>query len=498
VRTTIDLRLQKLAREAIAKALPPDVGPTAALVALDAHTGAVLAMVGGRNYHRSQFNLATQGERQPGSSFKPFVLAAALRQGVSPSTTFVSHPVTIDIGGRLWPVTNYESQYLGSIDLTQALAYSDNSVFAQLTELVGPKEVARTAHDLGITTPLRPYFAIGLGAEPATPLEMARAFASFANGGDRIDGSIFGNEPRAVECVGTGSKPCSENKVVPRRELTSDQAAIADALLQGVVRYGTGRAAQLPGRAVAGKTGTTENYGDAWFVGFTPQIVTAVWVGYPTRLTPMLSEYHGDAVAGGTYPALIWKQFMSSALDQLDLPPESFPAPSPLSSAPVTVTLRNGRLARDNGHCRSTTTVQFYAGQEPPLATCKPNEVDVPDVRGMTLAEAKDRLAGQPLSPSLIYKPAKPGQRVDVVVSQSPLGGTRSAWDRVILVLPRAQHGVVPKLVGLSVVKAATKLARLKCRVSVEGSGRGKVVAQQPHWGVAAAPGMRVVLSVKR
>src|SRR5207248_3751900 len=132
VRTTIDLGLQQLAREAIAKVLPPSIGPTAALVALDAHSGAVHAMVGGRNYHASQFNLATQGERQPGSSFKPFVLAAALREGIAPSTVFDSHQVTIDAGGRLWKVNNYEGEYLGPINLVKAIAYSDNSVFAQL------------------------------------------------------------------------------------------------------------------------------------------------------------------------------------------------------------------------------------------------------------------------------------------------------------------------------------------------------------------------------
>ncbi len=201
VTTTIDLGLQKLAREAIAQVLPPSVGPTAALVALDAQTGAVLAMVGGRNYHQSQFNLATQGERQPGSAFKPFVLAAALREGIAPSTVFISHPVTIDAGGRLWKVNNYEGEYLGPITLSQALAYSDNSVFAQLTNVVGPPNVVAAAHALGITSPLRPYFSIGLGGEAATPVEMARAFGSLADNGFRVDGSIFGNVPRAIQCV---------------------------------------------------------------------------------------------------------------------------------------------------------------------------------------------------------------------------------------------------------------------------------------------------------
>jgi len=505
VTTTIDLGLQQLAREAVAQVLPPSIGPTAALVALDAQTGAVLAMVGGRNYHQSQFNLAAQGERQPGSAFKPFVLAAALRQGIAPSTVFTSQPVTIDAGGRLWKVNNYEDEYLGPINLSQAIAYSDNSVFAQLTNAVGPANVVSAARALGISSPLQPYFSIGLGGEPATPVEMARAFGSLADNGYRIDGSIFGNVPRAIQCV---QKPKDQNCVVNEPEerpalastpeLSQERAAIIDNLLQGVVQYGTGTAAGIPGREVAGKTGTTENYGDAWFVGFTPQIVAAVWVGYPNKLVPMLTEYHGRAVAGGTYPALIWKAFMTKALAYLNLPALTFPSPPALSGSPLSVTFRNGKLERDNGNCKTVFTIDFFAGYQPPLAGCKKNEVDVPDVRGTTLAAAKARLYEQPLLSSVVYEPARPGQRVSVVVGQIPLGGTLSAWDHVTLVLPKAQHGVVPRLVGLSVASARARLARLKLDVLVRGGDSGTVVAQQPAWGVAAAPGMRLVLSVRR
>jgi membrane carboxypeptidase/penicillin-binding protein len=505
VKTTIDLGLQDIARKAIATALPPSIGPSAALVAIDPRTGAVLAMIGGRNYHRSQFNLATQGERQPGSSFKPFVLAAALQQGIAPATTLDSHPITIDIGGRVWPVTNYEGEYLGQVDLTKAIAYSDNSVFAQLTDIVGPAAVVRAAKQLGITTPLQPYFAIGLGAEPATPLEMARAFSAFANGGVRIDGSIFKNEPRAVECLmqATGSKCAKENAVVDRPALgpdtvrSAERAAIIDSLLQGVVQYGTGTAAAIPGRQVAGKTGTTENYGDAWFVGYTPELVTAVWVGYPDQLRPMLTEYHGKPVAGGTYPALIWKAFMTKALDYLNPPSESFLTPPLLSAEPVRVTFRNDRIRRDNGLCRNTFTLDYFVdARQPPLADCKKNEVEVPDVRGTTLAKARARLELQPLLSNVVYKPARTGQRVSVVVDQFPLHGTLSAWDKVTLVLPKAQHGVVPRLVGLSVSRARARLARMKLPLRLEGPPAGRIVAQTPRWGVAAGPGMRVVLRV--
>jgi penicillin-binding protein 1A len=440
VTTTIDLQLQKFARQAIAKELPESVGPTAALVALDPHTGAVLAMVGGRNYHKSQFNLATQGERQPGSAFKPFVLASALKEGIAPATTLVSKPISIFIGNKLWNVNNYESEYQGPINLWQAIATSDNSVFAQLTNIVGPSTVAQIAKSMGITTPLQPYFAIGLGADPATPLEMARAYATLADGGYRLDDSLNGNEPRAIGCIVFPSShgKCDPNYATPKQVLDPNLAATEVQMLRGVIQTGTGTAAQLSGGwDEAGKTGTTENYGDAWFVAFTPDLVTAVWVGYPDVLRPMLTEFHGHAVSGGTYPALIWKAFMQKALPYLHLTPKSFPQADIPYSAPATVLFRDNKLERDNGNCRSTNVVQLFAGATVPVASCKPNEVDVPNVRGTTLAKAKARLLEQPLLSKVVWTTAKPGVKLGVVLRQSPSSGTLSAYDRVTLFIAR-------------------------------------------------------------
>ena len=272
-----------------------------------------------------------------------------------------SEPVTINADGRLWKVNNYEGEYLGRITLTQAIAYSDNSVFSQLTALVGPRNVRDTARALGITTKLNGYFAIGLGAEPATPLEMARAYASFADGGFRVDGSVFGDQPRAISKIQDSKGDVTANDVVAKPVLTPTQAETVNQLLQGVVQFGTGKAAQLPGRQVAGKTGTTENFGDAWFVGYTPQFVTAVWVGYPDKLVPMTTEFHGKPVAGGTFPALIWKAFMQKALAKL--PPESFTPPDYGYAAPVTVVNRGGELERDDGVCHNTAQLQFFGGE---------------------------------------------------------------------------------------------------------------------------------------
>ena len=208
---------------------------------------------------------------------------------------------------------------------------------------------------MGITSPLKDYFSIGLGAQAVNPLEMARAYSTLANGGYRIDGAITGNHARAIVSVGgNASGGCSgENKAVANRAISPTTAKVINSILQTVVTQGTGKRAQLSdGRQVAGKTGTTENYGDAWFVGYTPQLVTAVWVGYPDKLRPMLTQFNGDPVAGGTYPALIWKAFMERALTYLKDSPATFQPPPSTWGSSALVLNRNGRVEADNGYCR--------------------------------------------------------------------------------------------------------------------------------------------------
>jgi membrane peptidoglycan carboxypeptidase len=501
-----------LAEKAIAQVLPPSIGPSAALVTIDAKTGQVLAMVGGRSYSQSQFNLATEGERQPGSAFKAFVLATALDKGISPVTTLVSAPVSIYADGKTWFVNNFEHESLGPINLSEAIAYSDNTVFAQLTNIVGPASVAQEARDMGITTPLEPYLSIGLGADPATPLEMARAYSALADGGDRLDSSIFGNQPIVVKSVRFASGKTEPNLVqtVPVPGLSNGGAGIEDELLQGVVQYGTGVAARLPGWQVAGKTGTTENYGDAWFVGFTPppvqgpDLVTAVWVGYPNNLVPMTSQFHGQPVEGGTFPALIWKAYMEKALPYLHETPTPFPAPPIPAAEPETVTFGddygNTGLALDNGHCHVSASIDFFVGTGPTnTADCLQDAVEVPDVRGMSLSAAESALSAQPLQWTIGYQPASPGEQLGVVArEQIPAHGVASAYTKVRLWLPRPRHGVVPNLVGLSIDRARVALTRLRIRARTRGVPGGQVTAQSPPAGVAAGPGMTVVLTLAR
>lgn len=503
VTTTIDLELQELARDAIERVLRNPDGPAAALVAIDPQTGAVRAMFGGRNFRESQFNLAAQAKRQPGSAFKPIVLATAMRQGISPATELESKKVSIDAGDRIWTVTNYDHTYLGRVSLSRALVSSDNSVYAQLTDLVGPKAIVQTAHALGIRSPLDPYFSIGLGSVAVNPLEMARAYATIANGGRRVDSSLFGDRPRVVERVERiRSGRTDENIPQPTEVTEPGQAELLTSIMQDVVRMGTGRRAAVPGVEVAGKTGTTDNYGDAWFAGYTPDLVVAVWVGYPDRLRPMTTEFGGEPVTGGTLPALIWKEFISRyerTKESKELEDRSFDSPPYLGAVPMWVVKHGGSWQRDNGYCRGARLIAYFSGHGPETpADCKPNEVDVPLVVGMTEDAAVASLAAQPLGAQLVYKPAKPGKVPGIVVDQIPRAGGLSAHDDVTLVVSKARYGLLPNFAGSSLKAVSRELARLKLRsriVTAPGHA-GTVLRQTPRAGVSAAPGLMVTLVV--
>jgi penicillin-binding protein 1A len=514
VQTSLDLRLQEAARKAIKEWLPSPNGPQAALVAVDPRDGRVLAMVSGQSFRKSEFNLAVQGQRQSGSAFKPFVLAAALKEGISPETTYTSQPTLINLGDKLWSVANYENSYLGTIDLVKATTFSDNSVYAQLTAQVGPSNVAKMAHSLGVSSRLREFFAIGLGVEAVNPLEMARAFSTFANDGERIDGAVLGDTPRAVawvarDCDGITRKASKEdcagvdeNAPVPKRALDANKTATLNSILQTVVNDGTGQRAALVDRPVAGKTGTTENYGDAWFVGYTPQLAVAVWVGYPKELRPMLTEFEGGPVAGGTYPAEIWKTFAERALEIMEEPPEYFTAPVGEYAAPYEVVLRDGEWFLDNGNCRDTRLVVYVVGSEPEHeASCKPDEVDVPEVVGADLDNAVARIESMPLVPETLYRPAEPGDPLGVVVKQIPSEGTLSAFDTLQIVLAKSEEGALPRLVGMTLGDARILLAEhgIKTQVVEQVDGPiGVVTKQSPRPKTAAVRGMTVKLVVGR
>jgi membrane peptidoglycan carboxypeptidase len=290
---------------------------------------------------------------------------------------------------------------------------------------------------------------------------------------------------------------------VHKQVMDPNDAAITTSILEKVVEDGTGERARLA-RPAAGKTGTTENYGDAWFVGYTPQLAVAVWVGYPTKLRPMLTEFDGEPVAGGTYPALIWKAFTKRALKALGEPPEPFPAPEYEQVAPYEVVNREDRVLLDNGNCRDSHQIVYFVGSEPANeAPCKPNEVDVPRVVGSTREQAEERLLSMPLTPEVIWRPAEPGELLGRVTQQRPAEGTLSSWDTVKIVFPKALHGRIPNVVGLSLRQARARLSHRGLAGVVEalpadGAPTGTVLAQSPVPGRAAGPELTVELVVAR
>ena len=334
IRTTLDLDLQRAAEQAVISHLSNPDGPVAALVAIDNRTGEVRAMVGGRPsddddqasfvaYNDAPFNLATQGQRQPGSAFKVFTLAQALRDGISPYSTWESRRKVFDLptsGPERFVVRNYESQYSGITSLAQATAESDNSVYAELGIKVGTQKIARLARQMGIRTPVSSNYAMTLGGlkQGVTPLDMAHAYETLAAGGKRVTGTLgaANGGPVGIREIRDRRGRIVERNQIRRRWVVSQKLADMETeILKSVICCGTGKSAQIGGFA-AGKTGTTENYGDAWFVGFNKRWTVAVWVGYPDRLKSMELDYGGSPVAGGTYPASIWRDFILAA-DQI-------------------------------------------------------------------------------------------------------------------------------------------------------------------------------------
>jgi penicillin-binding protein 1A len=345
VKTTIDPELQAAAENAIAGRLA-GVGPSASLVAIENKTAEVKAMVGGTDFDARPFNLATNGHRQPGSAFKPFILLRALEDGIDPNSTWASMPKQLPFrnsAGRreLFEVSNYEDSYLGAASLWSATSSSDNSVFAELGMKVKPKRVARLASEMGIRTELSTNPAMLLGGleQGVTPLEMAYAYSTLANEGMKVSGTLSPSDtgPVAIERVENGPGPDKVNDRLEQRVFPKKVGQVAKDMLSLVVTSGTGEAAQVGEEFIWGKTGTTENYGDAWFVGSNDQLTVAVWVGYADKLQPMEYEYAGSPVAGGTYPAAIFSDFMSAwvelrAARGLDKEDEEGEVPVPVDS----------------------------------------------------------------------------------------------------------------------------------------------------------------------
>jgi 1A family penicillin-binding protein len=317
VYTTIDTRDERYAERAVKDVLPSRRDPDAALVSIDPNSGFIKAMYGGRGYAKSSFNTATQAHRQPGSSFKMFVLVTALEKGVPPKAEFDSSSPAVIPSNPPWHVSNSEGKGTGYMTLSQATADSVNCVFARLIWELGPANVARTAKRMGIVSPIPALPSIALGSAPVTPLEMASAYGTLASGGIHYTDPVY-NQPAVsiIKVVDSDGNTIYQYAKHGTRVLSPKIAWAATQQLMGVVSGGTGTAAQLSGREVAGKTGTAQDYHDAWFVGYTPQLVTAVWMGYLKGAIPM-TDVHGQRAFGGTFCAPIWHDFMSAALARM-------------------------------------------------------------------------------------------------------------------------------------------------------------------------------------
>ena len=297
VHTTLDPALQDLAQATVAHWLASEGEARrfgqAALVAL-APDGAVLAMVGGGDWRASQFNRATQARRPAGSLFKLFVYLTAFEAGMTPDTIFQDRPLRFGT----WTPKNYDGRFRGPLTLREAFARSINSIAVQLTDEVGPKRVIETARRLGVTAAMEPDLAIALGTPSTTLLEMTAAYAAIAAGVSRV-------EAHGVSAISVADKPLYRRAAVAATAAPLTQAGPMRALLREVVANGTGRAASLD-RPVAGKTGTSQDHRDAWFVGFTGDLVVGVWIGNDDN-SPT------DKVTGGTIPAQIWRDFVAAA-----------------------------------------------------------------------------------------------------------------------------------------------------------------------------------------
>ena len=385
IHTTVDLRTQEAAERAVNAVLSQPGDPYGALTAVDPRDGAIKAMVGGRDYFArprddrySKLNLATGGTtgRQAGSAFKPFALVTALENGILPSETYAApSAIVLDYppcGSEVdpWIVQNYEGQsFGGSITVEQATISSVNVVYAQLIRDLHPERVVEVAKRMGIRSPLRPYCSAVLGANEVNTLEMSSAFGTLAAGGTLYP-------PFAVTRIeGPSGEVIYEKVPDGRRAIGSQVAWTATQILRKVILEGTGTAANI-GRPAAGKTGTAQEWRDAWFAGFVPQLSAAVWVGFPQGQVSMVyPRVRIGHVTGGSFPAQIWKAFMTSLEDRMPVrdfePPES-------ETVMVPIDITRGCVATSSTPEEDIRYIRFRPGTEP-TETCVYLPVPAPE-----------------------------------------------------------------------------------------------------------------------
>jgi penicillin-binding protein 1A len=354
--TTLSAKMQTEATHAILGTLDRKNDPAGSIVSIDPKTGQIRAMAIAQTGKKISYDLPVDGQRQAGSTFKMFVLTRAVGRKINPySTQYLSAPF---VGPDNWRVHTFENTYSGRIPLTQATILSDNTVYARLTLDIGPKPVAELAHRMGIQSKLKEVPSIVLGVNAVSPLDLANAYATLADGGVEHDPSILTKVVFPGGQTEQASRPKGKQVVDPK------VAGVVTRVLEANVRGGTGTAAALSGRPAAGKTGTTDSFADAWFAGWVPQLTTVSWVGYPTRERPMRGVHGIAGVTGGTLPAQIWHTYMTQALQ--GQPVEQFASPGPPPYKPWCGKYQFARTWRDarkqDGSCKhkqkSKTTTQ--------------------------------------------------------------------------------------------------------------------------------------------
>lgn len=336
--TTLDLKMQNFAEKALQES-----GHEGAIIAIEPQTGHIKAMVGGKDFGESKFNRATQAYRQPGSAFKPFIYLTALDNGFTPSSIIEDSPVTFENG---WSPENYEKEFSGPVTLREAFEKSINVVGVKLLEQVGIKKVINYSHKAGITSELRPDLSLALGTSEVTPLEIAAAYATIANLGVRID-------PLSIIRIEDYSGKIIKDNIPQKKKVFKEETSyVLINMMEEVIKRGTGWNAKI-GRPAAGKTGTTDNFVDAWFIGFTPDLVTAVYIGNDDR-KPL-----GNKMTGGVVAAPIWAKFMKNALENNEK--KDFLQPDKITK--ISVCKESGLLPTDS--CPEILTVTFIKGTEP-------------------------------------------------------------------------------------------------------------------------------------
>jgi penicillin-binding protein 1A len=359
--------------------------PEGALLAMEPQTGYIRAMVGGYDFFRSEFNRAVQARRQPGSAFKPFVYIAALEAGLTPATVVDDSPVSYPAGrrGQPWKPDNYDRKYRGPTTLQQGLEESVNIVTVKVQERIGISRTVQVARRLGITSPLTSDLTIALGTADLTLIELTAAYAAIANDGVAM-------RPTAIRYVTDSNGKLLEEHVPQGKEALSPETAfLITHMMRGVVERGTGQAAKALGRPVAGKTGTTNDYSNAWFVGFTPQLVTGVWVGYD-RPRSLGRDETGSRVA-----LPIWTGYMSKVL--AGAPREEFPVPES-----IVILLVDEDPSRE---CVRPVPMAFVRGTEPPVTCAGPGQR-----AGAPIAPPPDSAPAPSAMPTLTLPTPVPGQ----------------------------------------------------------------------------------------